>query len=120
MGGRGVVEDVTSFTTEHISRVVRNMIGQSQYAAWFMLSRIPRQEIRLINPMPMYAHLQGGKLCDSSSNINLGLENIGQKRNIYNRNGMLPKESLTEAKWPGFMRTVVHLMPDNRIDRLDN
>eukprot|EP00973_Karenia_brevis_P084139 11673995-Karenia_brevis.AAC.1 len=69
-----------------------------------MLHRIPRKEIRLINPMPMYVHFQGGELCDSSSNMNLGPEHIGQKRNIYNLNGMSPRESLTKAKWPGFAR----------------
>eukprot|EP00973_Karenia_brevis_P026075 3598294-Karenia_brevis.AAC.1 len=70
--------------------------------------------------MPMYAHFKGGKLFDSSCNMNLGPEHIGQKRNIYNLNGMLPRESLTTVKWPGFIRAVVHLMPDNMIDHQYN
>eukprot|EP00973_Karenia_brevis_P022979 3164469-Karenia_brevis.AAC.1 len=70
--------------------------------------------------MPMYAHLRGGKLCDSSSNMNLGPEHIGQKRNIYNLSGMWPRESFTKAKWPGFIRAVVHLMPANMIEHLYN
>eukprot|EP00973_Karenia_brevis_P005262 721064-Karenia_brevis.AAC.1 len=28
---------------------------------------------------------------------------------------MLPNESLTKAKWPGFVRAVVHLMPDDMV-----
>eukprot|EP00973_Karenia_brevis_P033069 4563686-Karenia_brevis.AAC.1 len=50
--------------------------------------------------------------------MNLGPEHIGQKRNIYNRNDMLPRERLTKAKWPEFIRAVVHLLPDNMIDHL--
>eukprot|EP00973_Karenia_brevis_P071251 9899584-Karenia_brevis.AAC.1 len=33
---------------------------------------------------------------------------------------MLPKEGLTKAKSPGFIRAVVHLMPDSMIDHLYN
>eukprot|EP00973_Karenia_brevis_P087086 12076937-Karenia_brevis.AAC.1 len=92
------------------------MIDQGEHVAWLMLHRIPRKEIRLINPMPMYAHFKGGKLCDSSPNMSLAPEHIDQKRKVYNLNGMLPNKSLTKAKWPGFIRAVVHLMPDNRAD----
>eukprot|EP00973_Karenia_brevis_P048425 6719912-Karenia_brevis.AAC.1 len=83
-----------------------------------MLHRIPRKEIRLITPMPMYAHFKGGKLCDSSPNMNLGPERIGQKRKFYKFNGMLPNESFAIAKWPGFIRADVHLMPDDMVDQL--
>eukprot|EP00973_Karenia_brevis_P003296 453568-Karenia_brevis.AAC.1 len=70
--------------------------------------------------MPLYAHFQGGKLCESSPDMNLGPERIDQKRKFYNLNGMLPNESLTKAKWPGFIRAVIHLMPDDMVDQLHN
>eukprot|EP00973_Karenia_brevis_P077005 10692979-Karenia_brevis.AAC.1 len=94
------------------------MIDQSAHAAWLMLHSIPRKEIRLISPTPMYAHFQGGKLSLSSPNMNLGPEHVDQKRKFYNLNGMLPNESLTKAKRPGFIRAVVHLMPDDMVVQL--
>eukprot|EP00973_Karenia_brevis_P006868 931883-Karenia_brevis.AAC.1 len=33
---------------------------------------------------------------------------------------MLPTESLSRAKWPGFIRAVVQLMPDGMVDPLYN
>eukprot|EP00973_Karenia_brevis_P034393 4744623-Karenia_brevis.AAC.1 len=33
---------------------------------------------------------------------------------------MLPNESLTKAKWPGFIRAVVHLMPVDMFDQIYN
>eukprot|EP00973_Karenia_brevis_P084101 11669051-Karenia_brevis.AAC.1 len=62
------------------------MIDQSEHAAWFMLHRIPEREIRLVNPMPMYAHSKGGKLCGWSPNMNLGPEHTDQKPKFYNLN----------------------------------
>eukprot|EP00973_Karenia_brevis_P033986 4690256-Karenia_brevis.AAC.1 len=68
----------------------------------------------------MFAHFQGGKLCESSPNMNLGPDHIDQKRKFYNLKGRLPDESLTKAKWPGFIRAIVHLMLGDMADQLYN
>eukprot|EP00973_Karenia_brevis_P033672 4642766-Karenia_brevis.AAC.1 len=39
---------------------------------------------------------------------------------MYNLDGILTDESLTKEKWPGFLRAIVHLMPDSMADGLYN
>eukprot|EP00973_Karenia_brevis_P043957 6088459-Karenia_brevis.AAC.1 len=67
----------------------------------------------MVNPMRMLDHFQGGRLCDSSHNMNLGPEHVGQKRSKYNLDGILADESFTKEKGPGVLRAIVHLMPDS-------
>eukprot|EP00973_Karenia_brevis_P086289 11965686-Karenia_brevis.AAC.1 len=52
MGGKGIFEGVISFAYDDTISIIRNMIDQSEHAAWPMLHSIPREELRLINPMP--------------------------------------------------------------------
>eukprot|EP00973_Karenia_brevis_P015281 2089865-Karenia_brevis.AAC.1 len=33
---------------------------------------------------------------------------------------MLSNESLTKPEWPGFIRAIVHLMPDDMVDQFHN
>eukprot|EP00973_Karenia_brevis_P031003 4276784-Karenia_brevis.AAC.1 len=52
--------------------------------------------------------------------MNLGPEHVGQKRSMYNLDGVLADESPSKEKGPGFLRAIVHLMPDSMVDDLDN
>eukprot|EP00973_Karenia_brevis_P054037 7506497-Karenia_brevis.AAC.1 len=81
---------------------------------------IPRKEVKMVNPMCMLERFQGGRLCDSSHNMNLGPEHAGQKRSMYNLDGILANESLSRQKWPGFLRAIAHLMPVSMADDLYN
>eukprot|EP00973_Karenia_brevis_P054128 7519226-Karenia_brevis.AAC.1 len=47
MGGKGIFERNSTFTNGDIIRSIKDMIDQSEHAAWLMLHRIPRKEIRL-------------------------------------------------------------------------
>eukprot|EP00973_Karenia_brevis_P048759 6765133-Karenia_brevis.AAC.1 len=59
MGGKGIFERSSTFTDGDIIRIIKDMINQSKHAAWLLLHRILRTEIRLVNPIPMFAHFQG-------------------------------------------------------------
>eukprot|EP00973_Karenia_brevis_P055222 7678284-Karenia_brevis.AAC.1 len=70
LGGKGIFADATSFTTDEIVAIIKNMIHESELATWVMLKSIPRKEVRLVNPMRMLEHFEGGKLCEPSRNMN--------------------------------------------------
>eukprot|EP00973_Karenia_brevis_P021461 2950100-Karenia_brevis.AAC.1 len=95
------------------------MIDDSEIATWVVLINIPRKEVKSVNPMRMLEHFQGGRLCDSSRNMNLGPKHVGRRRGMHNLDGILTDESLTKEKWR-LIRAIVHLMPNSMADDLYN
>eukprot|EP00973_Karenia_brevis_P082056 11377017-Karenia_brevis.AAC.1 len=70
--------------------------------------------------MRMLGSYEGGKLCESSCNMNLGPEQVGAPRIIYDLSDTLPKYGITKEIWPVFLRALIHLMSDSMIDSFYN
>eukprot|EP00973_Karenia_brevis_P014183 1928894-Karenia_brevis.AAC.1 len=81
-----------------------------------MLKSVPREEIRMVNPMRILERYAGGKLCESSRNMNPCPKQDGQKRTVYDLSGVLPQEGLSKEERPSFLHAMVQLMLDNMID----
>eukprot|EP00973_Karenia_brevis_P083275 11547219-Karenia_brevis.AAC.1 len=110
--------DATSFTNDEIVNIIKNVVKESEFATWIMLKKSPRREVCLVSPMRMLDKYAGGKLCESSYNMNLGPEHVGAPRIIHDLSDTLPEDGITREIWPVLVRALMHLMPDSMIDSL--